>query len=77
MNASINDFCGKCKNQIDFLDKFYKHVDHMDSMFDQIRENNEMLHNFFFGYEKNIVKPYLSNLQVQEEKKQILKKEET
>lgn len=75
MNAEINDFCGKCKNQIDFLDKFYKHVDHMDSMFYQIRENNEMLNDFFFGYERDIIKPYLSNLQVLEEKKQNLKKE--
>lgn len=34
----------------------------MDNMFYQIRENNEMLNDYFFGYEKDILKPYLSNL---------------
>jgi hypothetical protein len=62
VNQYINEFCIKCKNNLQFLEKFKKHVFDMEKGFDAGWGSDSKLNQFFFQYERNVLTSHLISL---------------
>ena len=58
----INEFCGQCKRNIQFMEKFKEQVNRMELGFDAGWGSDSKLNQFFYDYEKNVLSDHLLSL---------------